>query len=947
MRRRALLGALAVLVFLGACDRGGTATTGRPAAREPVPPAAPAPTATATPAAAAVVSIAEARGKPPGTPVTATGTVTAAPGVFDPRGRKFYVQDDTGGIAVFFAGGGLRLAEGNRVALRGTLTAFNGELEILLPAADAVRVMGTGPPPVPVPVRTGDITVGSYGRLVTVRAGVIAVQGAAVWVDDGSGGVQVLLIPAGFGPPPKPGDAVTVTGITARSKGTLQLLPRRADEIAVSGRWTDPEQAPTPRPRPVSGRPEAAAVKIVAFYPHTYEDRLDEGAEAVRIQNLGEAPVDLGGWLLTDNAQLAVFPPRVLLQPGERVWIAKEAGRFEREFGVAPDFVFGGGDLPATDDGPRPVGCAAFLPTTGPRTLCGGRLRFANLGGEVALLDPEGAVADAAVYGLGRSHQPGWRGPALQPYLFDAFVWPAGQVFSRKRDQATGRPLPDTDTAADWVQDPADPVHGRRLLYAGWSQDEFFFPAVATEQATTRFLLAPDNLFEATAALIDSAHRSIDVAAYTFSNPYLVERIVARQREGVRVRALFDGGVFNSPDGSYDEVRWAAQQIVRHGGRAWFWTDVPDERLYARYNNHHQKYLIVDDARVLITSENFEQTGMPADPKTNGTAGNRGAGIITDAPSVVARLRALFATDADPRRPDIRPVALDRAFAAPAGRGDPTSYVVRQPSPLTVVGPLTFEVVQSPETALRAADALLGMVARAGPGDTVLVQQQYEHLRWHGGLLNPRLEAYVAAARRGATVLILLDAVNDAGQNQRTLDYLHELARREGLRIEGRLASPAGGPIHNKMVLVTAGAEGWVHVSSINGSENSSVFNREVGLQVRSLDGYRYFAQAFAADWRAAGGARPVDTRGPTAPTAMLDTPTTRGVATLAAECDCEYFVDVDPGPGQAAAVRGTAAIDTAALGEGPHVLYVRQRDAAGVWGALTPLPFTVARAPP
>jgi hypothetical protein len=84
-----------------------------------------------------------------------------------------------------------------------------------------------------------------------------------------------------------------------------------------------------------------------------------------------------------------------------------------------------------------------------------------------------------------------------------------------------------------------------------------------------------------------------------------------------------------------------------------------------------------------------------------------------------------------------------------------------------ISGSLPFEVVQSPENALRDTDALLGMVARAGRGSRVLVEQLYEHKYW--GMTssspitdpNPRLEAYIAAARRGARWMFLMHLPDD------------------------------------------------------------------------------------------------------------------------------------------------------------------------------------------
>jgi hypothetical protein len=71
------------------------------------------------------------------------------------------------------------------------------------------------------------------------------------------------------------------------------------------------------------------------------------------------------------------------------------------------------------------------------------------------------------------------------------------------------------------------------------------------------------------------------------------------------------------------------------------------------------------------------------------------------------------------------------------------------------------------------------------------------------------------------------------------------------------MGNPAGTGIHNKMVLVKAGAQGWVHTGSINGSENSSKQNRELAVQVKTTTGYDYLANVFWRDWVQAGGNTP------------------------------------------------------------------------------------------
>ncbi len=103
------------------------------------------------------------------------------------------------------------------------------------------------------------------------------------------------------------------------------------------------------------------------------------------------------------------------------------------------------------------------------------------------------------------------------------------------------------------------------------------------------------------------------------------------------------------------------------------------------------------------------------------------------------------------------------------------------------------------------------MVARAGSGDRVMVEQLYEYKYWGPTSStpitdpNPSLEAYIAAARRDATVHILLDsAYNDPGDpcgNTATCNYVNSIASAESLDLACLLGNPTGTGIHNKMVL--------------------------------------------------------------------------------------------------------------------------------------------------
>jgi hypothetical protein len=185
------------------------------------------------------------------------------------------------------------------------------------------------------------------------------------------------------------------------------------------------------------------------------------------------------------------------------------------------------------------------------------------------------------------------------------------------------------------------------------------------------------------------------------------------------------------------------------------------------------------------------------------------------------------------------------------------TYPIQFPNPLTLSGALPIELVQCPENCLRGSDGLLGMVAQADAGDTLYVEQLYEYPFWGTSKSNAsadpnlRLEAYIAAVKRGARVRLLLDSFYDsfgaARSNYSTCAYVNAL--QAAYDIECRLGNPTGRGIHMKMVLLQHDATGFVHLGSINGSETSNKLNRELATQVESLAAHQYWVNVFQYDW--------------------------------------------------------------------------------------------------
>jgi phosphatidylserine/phosphatidylglycerophosphate/cardiolipin synthase-like enzyme len=559
---------------------------------------------------------------------------------------------------------------------------------------------------------------------------------------------------------------------------------------------------------------------------------LDDADEAVRLLNAGATTVDLSGWRLGDGAAGAALPGGTALAPGAALWLARDAAAFCFHFGH--------------DAGLQ------LAPWPG----------YSNSGDEVVLQDAAGATVDALVYAAGDTAQGGWFGPALAPYRVAGVFAAEGQLLFRRRDEGTGLPVADTDTAADWAQMTADPIAGRKVRYPGWPADRFAAPVVITATATLTVAVAPDNAYAAVVELIDSARSSIRLSSLTLENAGVGAALARAARRGVVVTALLEGA---PPGGLGDQERYVCGLIEAAGGACWFMASDEARHVHSRYRYLHAKYLVIDERIAAVSSENFSPDSLPDDDKADGTWGRRGVVLITDARAVAAHLAAVFADDLDVAHADLRRwSAADPVYGAPPAGFVPISssggitYTVRFPQPVAFFGTYRFEIGQSPENSLRAGDGLLGLFGRAGQGDTLLLEQLSERPHWGATNSdaaadpNPRLEAALAAARRGADVALLLDGFFDdadsAVSNAATCAYVTQVSAREGLRLRCRTGNPTGLGIHNKMALAQIDGRGYVHVGSLNGTEVSHKGNRELTLSVQSDAAYAYLARLFAGD---------------------------------------------------------------------------------------------------
>jgi len=621
-----------------------------------------------------------------------------------------------------------------------------------------------------------------------------------------------------------------------------QSLQRRD----ITGTWSI-QVAPTPNDCSAIFNPPAPApphddVLISAVHYDAYAN----GDEGFRLTNVGTQSITLTNWIATDGE--GALNLSGTLNAGQSIWIAKRAVTFTQQFGFRPDYEYDADTDPLV---PNLAGTSPLLNDNGD---------------ELVIREGADHWIDAVVWGsvTNTTWISGWAGSAVQRYA-NGNIAATGQILHRRLDESTGAMAADSDSASDWANHNADPVLGRRPLYPGWDLEQFWRPAVVTATARLTVAIAPDNAYRVISDLLGSAQQSIQLEAHSFENLALADVLTrAIQARGISVTILLEGGPVG---GVEDQELWICQRIESAGGDCWFMITDSANGIYDRYTYLHAKMIIVDERIVAIGSENLSPNGLPYDDFADGTFGQRGAYLVTDAPGVVSRTLQIWSADFDPAHRDIFAWGSGAYGPPPTGftpiyTSGGSGYAIRHPAPLSLTAPLTFELITSPESSLRTSDALLGWIAQAGSGDGIDAEQLDEPPYWGDSSSTPaadpnlRLKALIDAASRGARVRLLLDGYFDDAtsptSNEATRVYvesLRALSPTLASHLEVRRGNPARGGIHNKMFLLRVGDRKIIHVGSLNGTETSNKVNREIALQVESAAAYDYLKAMFESDW--------------------------------------------------------------------------------------------------
>lgn len=376
--------------------------------------------------------------------------------------------------------------------------------------------------------------------------------------------------------------------------------------------------------------------------------------------------------------------------------------------------------------------------------------------------------------------------------------------------------------------------------------------------------LSPDNSQELLLSVINGARTSLLINIYDFSSPVISKAVIDKINEGVAVRFLMEGEPTGRMKASQRTESYKVRKAMLAKGNpknqfSVMWDGKTGT--IRRFVFDHAKYVVADGLSVLVSSENFGQSGHTKP----GTVGNRGWEIVVQSRPLATQMTTMFAQDSAATNKDIVDfLKRDVPWDVEPSEDSPKPEKARTiPSlPIQPGSADAVRLVVSPQS----EDEIVALIRTANRSLEIEFMDLPSTWKQPTERMSPIIEAAIVAARRGVKVRVLMNDVNAFAvtpeekpggnrapappRNEITAKLLKTFAKCEDLDIDAKIVDVEKAQIsyiHNKGILVDRAR---AFVSSINGTQNSVENNREVALVVDSADAGAYYGKAFDADWR-------------------------------------------------------------------------------------------------
>jgi phosphatidylserine/phosphatidylglycerophosphate/cardiolipin synthase-like enzyme len=298
--------------------------------------------------------------------------------------------------------------------------------------------------------------------------------------------------------------------------------------------------------------------------------------------------------------------------------------------------------------------------------------------------------------------------------------------------------------------------------------------------------------------LIESANESIYVASYIFTNQLIAEKIAKKKVNRILlIEAEPYGGIWE------ELLSYLSQNNVRV-----FLYDDEGIKIY------HAKYMVIDNKTVLLTTENFANTGFSF------FNGNRGWNCVIKSEKAAKYIAEKFLKDLEKAK---------KFYSSKNLRN--VKKIEKHFSPLKSAWcrNASIDIFFGPEESKKLLDFL------ESAKEKILAEVFYVELGWE---YNP-INILTKKVKENVTIKVLLD-----GKVRKDNEKIVGILKRNGIQAKlfknGNLSK-----LHAKGIIV----DDAILISSFNWNYNSFHRNREIGAIIYCKNVSVYFEKLFDKDW--------------------------------------------------------------------------------------------------
>ncbi|MCM0606762.1 MAG: hypothetical protein KA715_11800 [Xanthomonadaceae bacterium] len=383
---------------------------------------------------------------------------------------------------------------------------------------------------------------------------------------------------------------------------------------------------------------------------------------------------------------------------------------------------------------------------------------------------------------------------------------------------------------------------------------------------TAWFGVSPDNSRDFVIDVINSTRKELLINIYEFKHPAIRDAVInlINKNKSITVQILVEGQPYSTPGQTHSPMRPETRDALKAIQAAMDKSGNPKSTVFIMYAKDetkrrfvydHAKYMVVDLARVYVSSENFSPSTMPKAE----SIGNRGWHVFIEDKALVKNIISMFKEDSNPKEADIVDLRTENFPPTPGTATPPKADRPRDQEsfPRGKGTAVADDVITSPGS----DKGLVELIESANHSVDIEFASLPSSWKVDGKFVNnPVFQALLDVAKKKVKVRLLLNDDEAWGplpvlrrQNLRAACFAQRIASGYKLPLTAKIVdvNKVGITyIHNKGMIID---NERVLVSSINGTKNSMKNNRELGIVLDSPDAADYYGEVFDYDWAESG----------------------------------------------------------------------------------------------